>query len=118
MSYSFVLNGQIVPKDKNEYIKFLKQIDGWGISLEDLKKSVRHQNTKANIPCDEIQKSWERIFDLKSYIHQACVWNIKTEDVKNVEILENPSYLYGTMNAKRQDGTRPDWKKVYLTFLK
>ena len=118
MAYSFVLNGQIVPKDKKEYALFLKQMESLGISLEDLKNSVRHQKTKSNIPSNEIQKTWERIFDLKSYIQQACVWNIKAEDVKKIEILDDPNYLYGSMNAKRQDGSRPDWRRAYLKFLK
>lgn len=118
MAYSFILNGQIVPKNKKEYSNFLKQMENLGISLEDLKNSVRHQKTKLNIPIDEIKKSWGRIFDLKSYIYQACVWNIKAEDVIKVEILEDPNYLYGYMNAKRKDGSRPDWKKMYLKFLK
>jgi hypothetical protein len=38
--------------------------------------------------------------------------------VRKVEILDDPNYLYGSMNAKRKDGSRPDWKKMYLRFLK
>ena len=117
IAYSFILNGQIVPKNKKEYISFLKEMEKKGISLEDLKNSVRHKNN-SRIPIDKIQKSWKRIFDLKSYIHQACIWNIKAEDVREVEILDDPNYLYGSTNAKRKDGSRPDWKEVYLTFLK
>lgn len=116
MAYSFILSGQIVPKNKKEYSIFLKQMENRGISLEDLKKSVRHQKT--NVPINEIKKSWGRIFDFKSYIYQACVWNIKAEDVKKIEILDDANYLYGSMNAKRKDGSRPDWKKKYLKFLK
>lgn len=118
MAYSFILNGQIVPKSKKEYSDFLKRMENLGISLEDLKNSVRHQKTKLNIPINEIKKSWGRIFDLKSHIYQACVWNIKAEDVRKVELLDDPNYLYGFMNAKRKDGSRPDWKKKYLKFLK
>lgn len=118
MAYSFVLNGQIVPQNKKEYTNFLKQMEKQGISLEDLKNSVRHQKTKINIPVNEIQKSWERIFNLKSTVHQACVWNIKLSEVVKIEVLKDTSYICGTMNARRKDGSRPDWKKAYLKFLK
>ena len=117
MAYSFILNGQIVPKDKKEYPNFLKQMESQGISLEDLKNFVRHQKIKPNIPINEIQKSWPRIFDLKSYVHQACVWNIKISEVITTDTLDDPNYIYGTMNAKRLDGSRPDWKNEYLKFL-
>ena len=118
MAYSFLLSGHIVPKNQNEYAHFLKQMTEKGITLEDLKKFVRHQETKVNIPIDEIQKTWSRIFHLKSYVHQACLWNIRLEEVKKAEILDDSNYLYGALNTKRKDDSRPDWKQAYLKFLK
>ena len=116
MAYSFILSGQIVPKNKKEYINFLKRMESQGVSLEDLKNSVRHQKTESSIPINEIQKTWERIFDLKSYIVQACVWNIKMSEVIAIDVLDDKSYIYGAMNAKRSDGSRPVWKKEYFKF--
>ena len=118
MAYSFILNGQIVPKTRKDYASFLQHMEQQGISLEDLKNFARGQKVSPKVPISKIRKSWTRIFDLKSTVHQACVWNIKMQDVIKVEALDNSNYLYGTMNAKRKDGSRPDWKKVYLKFLK
>ena len=118
MAYSFLLSGHIVPNNKKEYTCFLNQMNRQGISLEDLKKFVRHEEINPHIPINEIQKTWSRIFNLKSYVHQACLWNIKLEDVQKVEVLNDSNYLYGAMNTKRRDGTRPDWKQKYLRFLK
>ena len=117
MAYSFILNGQIVPKNKKEYSNFLKRMEDQGVSLEDLKQSVRHQKIKPSIPIHGIQKTWKRIFDLKSYVLQACVWNIKMSEVIAIDTLNDKRYIYGTMNAKRLNGSRPDWKKEYLKFL-
>lgn len=118
MAYSFILSGHIVPKNKEEYTCFLTQMKQQNISLEDLKNFVRHKKTNPCVPIDKIQKTWERIFNLQSYIHQACIWNIKIDDVIDAEELKDPNYLYGTMNEKRKDGSRPNWKRIYLRFLK
>jgi len=67
---------------------------------------------------NKIKKTWSRIFDLKSNVWQACIWNIKKSEVIKIEVLNDPKYLFGSMNPKRKDGTRPDWKKSYLKFLK
>ena len=119
MAYSFILNGRIVPKTKTEYQRFLQKIDQMGISLDDLKGVVRNEKSNKKITdlFFEIKKTWTRIFDLKSTVHQACVWNIKLSEVTKIEILNDTKYMYGTMNAKRKDGSRPDWKKEYLKFL-
>ncbi len=118
MAYAFILSGHIVPKDKKEYTHFLTRMQQLDVAPEDLKNFVRHQAINPRIPVAEIKKSWSRIFDLRSYVHQACVWNIKTKEIKQVEVLKDPNYSYGVMNAKRSDGSRPDWKQKYLKFLK
>ena len=118
MAYSFILNGRIVPQNKNEYKKFLKEIENLGISLDELKMFVRKDpNKKVEKIYSKIKKTWPRIFHLKSTIHQACVWNIKWEEIEKIEICDNPEYLYNSANPIRKDGTRPDWKKEYLKFI-
>lgn len=119
MAYSCMLSGHIVPRSKQEYINFLKNLEKKGIALEDLKNLVRLKkvNSKAQKEFKEIQKTWNRIFDLKSNVHQACVWHIKADEIQKIEILNDPTYLYNSMNPLRKDGTRPDWKKRYLKFL-
>ena len=119
MAYSFLLSGHIVPKNQQEYKNFLDKMERQNISLEELKNFVRSKPVKPNTikQFSEIQKSWERVFDLKSRIYQACVWNIKMSEVLKIELLNDTNYIYGIMNAKRLDGSRPDWKKKYLQFL-
>ena len=116
MAYSFILSGHIVPKTKIEYKQFLQKM---GASLDALKAFVRKDKGGKSVAklFPAIQKTWSRMFTLKSNVRQACVWNIKLSEVKKIEILNDPAYIYGTMNAKRCDGSRPDWKKRYLKFL-
>ena len=116
MAYSFILSGHIVPNTKTEYKKFLQQNT---LLLDALKGFVRQDKSGKGAAklFPKIKKTWARIFNLKSTVHQACVWNIKMSEVKKIEKLSDGRYLYGTMNAKRMDGTRPDWKKRYLDFL-
>ncbi len=119
MAYSFILSGHIVPKTIYEYQHFLKKIPQDGISLESLKQFVRREISDVQLEkaVEKIKKTWPRIFDLKSSVIQACVWHIKLSEVVKIEILNDSDYLYGSMNTKRKDGSRPNWKKKYLTYL-
>ena len=119
MAYSFLLSGHIVPQNQQEYKNFLDEMERQNISLEELKNFVRSKYIKPNTikQFSEIQKTWKRIFDLKSRVYQACVWNIKMSEVLKIEILNDTNYIYGAMNTKRLDGSRPNWKKKYLQFL-
>jgi len=116
MAYSFILSGHIIPKTKTEYQQFLRKMEN---SLDALKAFVRQDKGGKGVAklFPTIQKTWSRMFAMKSNVWQACVWDIKLSDVKKIEILNDPAYVYGTMNAKRSNGTRPDWKKRYLKFL-
>ena len=116
MAYSFILSGHIVPKTKTEYKQFLQKMNG---RLDALKGYVRQDKTGKGVAkvFPEIEKTWARILNLKSNVLQACVWNIKLSEVKKIEKLNDCRYLYGSMNHKRADGSRPDWKKRYLAFL-
>jgi len=119
MAYSFMLSGHIVPKTHQEYYDFLNEMVKRNIPLEELKNYVRHQSTRQDVVklFPKIQKTWKRIFDLKSNVHQACVWDIKLSEVLEVDLLEDANYRYGVVNALRANGTRPNWKKKYLKFL-
>lgn len=119
MAYSFILSGHIVPKTRAEYQYFIQKTKENGISLERLKEFVRNEKSDEKVTklFSKIEKTWSRIFNLKSTVHQACIWNIKLSEVINIEVLDNPEYIYGMMNTKRLDGSRPDWKKKYLKFL-
>ena len=119
MAYSFILSGHIVPKNKAEYALFLKAIVNLGIDLKELKAFVRKEKTSLKVKqlFPEIKKTWFRIFNLKSNVHQACIWDIKLEEVEKVELCDDPQFLYNSMNPLRPDGTRPDWKKEYLKFI-
>ena len=119
IAYSFILSGHIVPRTKEEYRQFLQKVQKEGISLETLKGFVRKEKVDENIVklFSKIEKTWPRIFHLTSNVHQACMWNIKLSEVMKIEHLGDSNYIYGTMNAKRKDGSRPDWKKAYLKLL-
>ena len=119
MAYSFILSGHIVPKTQKEYNQFLKKMKDLDISLDELKGFVRNEKTRSKVKqlFLEIQKTWPRIFNPKSDVHQACVWDIKWEEVERVELCNDSKYLYNSMNPVRADGTRPDWKKEYLKFI-
>lgn len=116
MAYSFILNGHIIPQTKEEYRKFLQKMSD---SLPALKGFVRQDESGKTVAelFPKIKKTWPRMFRLKSNVWQACVWNIKKSEVIKIEVLNDPKYLFGSMNPKRKDGTRPDWKKEYLKFL-
>ena len=118
MAYSCILSGYIVPKTKQEYKDFLKDLEHQKIQLNDLKSFVRSQKTNPQVEKEmkRIQRTWHRIFDLKSNVHQACVWHIKADEIQKIEICDS-NYLYNSMNPLRANGTRPDWKKRYLKFL-
>ncbi|MDY6408107.1 MAG: DUF3841 domain-containing protein [Pseudomonadota bacterium] len=117
MAYSFVLSGHIIPKTKEEYRKFLQKNE---FSLSALKGFVRQDENGKTVAklFPKIEKTWPRMFHLKSNIWQACVWNIKLSEVIKIEVLNDQKYLFGSMNPKRKNGTRPNWKKSYLKFLK
>ena len=120
MAYSFILSGQIVPRTQKEYALFLKEMKNLGVALDELKGAARKEKIRSKVKqlFPEIQATWPRIFNLKSNVHQACVWNIKWEEVEKAELCDNPRYLYNSMNPLRADGTRPDWKKRYLKFIR
>ena len=90
-----------------------------GVDLKELKAFVRKEKTRPEIKqlFLGIKKTWPRIFDLKSNVHQACIWDIKWEEVERAELCDDPQFLYNSMNPLRLDGTRPDWKKEYLKFI-
>ncbi len=119
MAYSFILSGHIIPKTLVEYQRFFQKMQKEGISLDALKSFVRSERSEKKVKetVQKIQKTWPRMFDLKSNVIQGCVWHIKLSEVIKIEILKDRHYLYGSMNTKRKDGSRPNWKKKYLTYL-
>ncbi|MBR6411577.1 MAG: DUF3841 domain-containing protein [Alphaproteobacteria bacterium] len=117
MAYSFILSGQIVPKTRAEYEHFEQELIRLGISKDALKAWVRGQDN-SKIPAPKIEATWKNIFDLKSNVYQCCFWELKLDEIIRVDKLEDRDYLYGSMNAVRADGTRPDWKQKYMRFLR
>ena len=117
MAYSFILSGHIIPKTKEEYRQFLQKMND---SLSSLKGFVRQDESGKSVArlFSKIERTWPQMFNLKSNVWQACVWNIKKSEVVKIEVLNDPKYLFGSMNSKRKNGTRPNWKKAYLKFLK
>ena len=121
--YSFLLNNILIPnsiKEKEEFDKLLKK---YNITHEDLKAYIRNDKNKRsdkdflNI-CQKIEKTFDRCITSDSDILQGCIWRIDLKDIEKIEILNDDSYTYGSLNYIRSNGKRFDWIKDYYKLLK
>ena len=51
-------------------------------------------------------------------IIQACVWRIDLSDVEKIELLNDDKHIYGSLNYKRSNGKRINWRKEFYKSLK
>ena len=111
--YSFLLNNIYIPssiKDKNEFDKKLEKLN---LNIKDL-KTAKLDDSLSNM----IKSSFDKCISVDGDILQGCVWNIKLEDVLDIEILNDDGYTYGSLNYIRSNGKRIDWQKEYYKLLK
>ena len=111
--YSFLLNNIYIPssiKDKNEFDKKLEKLN---LNIKDL-KTAKLDDSLSNM----IKSSFDKCISVDGDILQGCVWNIKLEDVLDIEILNDDGYKYGSLNYIRSNGKRIDWQKEYYKLLK
>ena len=123
--YSFLLNNTYIPdsiEDKNAFDVILKE---YNITEEDLQAYVRqdkydsHRTDKEFLDvCEKIRNSFSKCITTDSDILQGCVWKINMEDVENIEILEDKTYTYGSLNYIRSNGKRINWREDLYKMLK
>lgn len=123
--YSFLLKNNYIPsnlKDKEEFDEKLKK---YHITLEELQAFVRrdkykeHRIDKEYLQiCEEIRNSFERCITEDSDILQGCVWRINLNEIESIEILNDKSYRYGSLNYIRKNGKRINWQKDFYKRLR
>ena len=121
--YSFVLHNSYIPislKDKVRFDNYLKENKITDEELEaymrpDKYNSFRTDEKYLNI-CKEI--SFDRCITNDSDIIQACVWRIDLSDVEKIELLNDDKHIYGSLNYKRSNGKRINWRKEFYKSLK
>lgn len=123
--YSFLLNNVYIPNTLKEKEQFDKKIKRLGITQEELKMYVRHDKYTSHRTdkvyleiCKEIRDTFERCITKDSDILQGCIWNIKLSEVESIEILSNDGYRYGSLNYKRSNGKRLNWRNEFYKLLK
>lgn len=84
--WDLVLNNQYVPKDKEDALRFQKELKMHGIdhsfNIFDRKYDEMFDDLR-----DEIVASWERIFEItdrSEFVVQANLWEIKKEWVRHI----------------------------------
>lgn len=122
--FSFILNNTYIPDDKEDKEKFDRLLHDHHITKEELKAYVRrdkythHREDEVFLRiCRLIEDSFEKCITDNGNILQGCVWQIKKEDVINIEILKDNGYTYGSLNYKRKNGTRRNWVEEYYEKL-
>lgn len=123
--YSFLLNNMYIPDSIEQRDKFKLLLDKYNITEEDLKAYVRfdkynsHRTDKEFLQvCEEIRKSFDKCITNDSDILQGCVWKINLQDVESIEILNDKSYRYGSLNYIRGNGKRINWQEDFYKRIK
>ena len=123
--YSFLLNNTYIPDSLEDKEKFEKRLKKYNITEDDLKAFVRkdkyaehrldHEYLKI---CEEIRRSFDKCITMNSDILQGCVWRINLDEIEKIEFLNDKSYTYGSLNYKRSNGKRINWRKEFYKKLK
>lgn len=122
--YSFLLNNTYIPDSLNDKEQFNSKLITLNISADDLKAyarpdlfdQYRTDNEYLKI-CREIRDSFDKCITMDSDILQGCVWRINLNEVEKIEFLNDRSYRHGSLNYKRSNGKRIDWRKDFYTRL-
>lgn len=118
--YSFVLNNTYIPDSRKDKEQFDIRLAELGITDDDLKAYARpdlfgrHRTNDAYLKiCQEIRDSFDKCITMDSDILQGCVWRINLSEVEKIEFLNDKNYRYGSLNYKRSNGERLDWRKDF-----
>ena len=123
--YSFLLNNVYIPDSIKDKEKFDERLKKYNITEEDLKAYVRKDkfgicrddDDFLNM-CKEIEKSFDKCITSDSDVLQGCVWRINLSEVESIEILNDKSYRYGSLNYIRKNGKRINWREDYYKILR
>lgn len=123
--YSFLLKNNYIPASLQDKAYFDKKLKQYNITLEELQAYVRkdkynkHRTDKEYIEiCEEIRDSFDRCITEESDILQGCVWRINLDEIESIEILNDKSYCYGSLNYVRKNGRRINWQEDFYKRLK
>ncbi len=122
--YSFVLNNTYIPDSFVDKEKFDEKLKRLHITQEELQAYVRpdlfceHRTDQAYLEiCREIRKSFDKCITTDSDILQGCVWKIGWHEVEKIELLHDESCRYGSLNDKRANGKRINWREDFYKRL-
>lgn len=122
--YSFVLNNTYIPDSLMDKEQFDSRLAKLNITDNDLKAYARpdlfdrHRTDNAYLRiCREIRDSFDKCITVDSDILQGCVWRINLNEIEKIEFLNDKSYRYGSLNYKRNNGKRIDWRKDFYQRL-
>jgi len=63
--------------------------------------------------CDKIRESFDKCITIDSDVLQGCVWEISIEEIESIEILNDKTYRYGSLNYIRSNGKRRNWREDF-----
>ena len=101
--YSFVLNNTYIPDSLADKERFDKKLAEHTHALSEV-----HQ---------EIRSSFDKCITTDSDILQGCVWRINLDEVEKIEFLNDKSYRYGSLNYRRSNGKRINWREAFYKTL-
>lgn len=101
--YSFLLNNTYIPDSLADKERFDKKL-------------AEHTQASSEI-CQEIRKSFDRCITMDSNILQGCLWRINLDEIEKIEFLNDKSYSYGSLNYKRSNGKRINWREAFYKTL-
>ncbi len=123
--YSFLLNNTYIPITIQDKHNFDNQLKTKNITEEELKAYVRpdkypsHRQDQEYLDvCKQIRNSFDRCITEDSDILQGCIWRINLSEVEKIEILTNKDYCYGSLNYKKANGKRTNWREDFYKKLK
>ena len=100
--YSFMLNNTYIPDSLADKERFDK-------------KMAEHTLSEVH---QEIRNSFDKCITIDSDILQGCVWRINLNEVEKIEFLNDKSYRYGSLNYKRSNGKRINWREAFYKTLR
>lgn len=122
--YSFILNNTYIPDSLEDKKQFDDRLTEQNVTAEDLRALARpdlfdrHRTDPEYLEiCREIRGSFDKCITMDSDILQGCVWNIRLDEVEKIEFLNDRNYRYGSLNHKRSNGRRIDWRKDFYKRL-
>ena len=117
VKYCFMLTNEYLPSDKKDFDNFNKLMIDYKVSKEDLLQYIRRDKYNSYRNDDNftyinsmINKSYDRILNIESNIIQATIWDIKKEDIINIEFIKKEE-----CNKRKHT---IDYRKKYISKLK